>query len=187
MEKDKISKTMNDITVVSTNKEIYGDWIVTKTCIEPPIHIKNTNDLYIGIDPGTTNFGIASLYRGYVDTWKISFKRDKNPVERMLEARRILAKFLTFFGVHTYVTVEGASYGDIYRQVELAEIRAACIWWAVERKIDVKIAQPSEIRKAVFGNGTIKGKEIWKKSLSGDAADALVCAYFSALPCIVRE
>lgn len=178
---------MNDLVIVSKNKEIYGDWIVTKTCIEPPIQLKNTNDVYIGIDPGTTNFGIATLYRCYADTWKVNFKRNSNPVERMLEARNILSKFLTFFGVHTQVTIEGASYGDIYRQVELAEIRAACIWWAVERKINVKIAQPSEIRKAVFGNGTIKGKEIWKDSLSGDAADALVCAYFSALPYIIRE
>lgn len=172
---------MNDLTVLYTNKEIYGDWIVTKIRIEPPINIKNTNDVYIGIDPGTANFGISTLYRGYVDTWKIHFKRKSNPVDRMLEVREILCKFLTFFGTRTYVTVEGASYGDVYRQVELAEVRAACIWWAVDHKIDVKIAQPSEIRKVVFGNGTIKGKEIWKNQLSGDAADALVCAYYSAI------
>lgn len=172
---------MNDLTVLSKNIETYGDWIVTKISVEPPISIKNKWDVYIGIDPGTVNFGISTLYNGYADTWKIKFKRKSNPVDRMLETIEILCRFVTFFGTRTYVTIEGASYGDIYRQVELAEVRAACVWWAVDHKINVKIAQPSEIRKVVFGNGTIKGKEIWKNQLSGDAADALVCAYYSAI------
>lgn len=135
----------------------------------------------VGIDPGTVNLGICVFLFRKISVYTIKLNRDKNPVNRMLNTKKILSYLIPYQEYDSKVCIEGASYGDVYRQVELAETRAACVFWGVDYGMDVKIAQPSEIRKAVFGNGTIKGKDVWKGILSGDAADALVCAYYAGM------
>jgi len=181
MEEDTFSETMIELEVISQTTEIIGDWKVQSTEVKPPIPLENSNKMFLGIDPGTTNLGIAKIDFGRVHLWKVNFPRHKNPIERMLLTKTILNHFIHAYKYKNYVTIEGASYGDVYRQVELAEVRAACIWWAMDKGVEPIIAQPTEIRKKVFGNGTVKGKEIWKDKISGDEADALVCAYFSVL------
>lgn len=108
---------------------------------------------------------------------------------RMIESRKLLSSFWNYSFINTYppytfskkgVCIEGASFGDVYRQVELAEIRASAVLWSIEKFYpeDVFLVPPSKIRKKVFGNGSIIGKDVWKKQLSPDAADALACAYY---------
>jgi Holliday junction resolvasome RuvABC endonuclease subunit len=169
---------LSTLEVLFKNKFSHGDWIIEQIEIVPPFEIPKGE--FIGLDPGTTNFGICILENNRCRTYKIKSLRDKNPVVRMVNTKNLLSYVINYFQFINYVCIEGASYGDIYRQVELAEIRAASVFWALEHKMEVKIAQPSEIRKRVFGNGTIKGKDIWKKYLSGDAADAVACAYFAS-------
>lgn len=170
---------MNQIETLNKELVIYGGFKVEVIDITPPFPLPNI--MCVGIDPGTTNLGICTFFRDMLRTYKVKLIRDKNPINRMLNTKKALSSCVHYQDYKASVCIEGASYGDVYRQVELAEIRAACVFWALDHGMDVKIAQPSEIRKAVFGNGTIKGKEIWKDVLSGDAADALACAYFAGI------
>lgn len=170
---------MNNIQVINKISSSYGEFLIDEIEITPPFEMPKT--MCIGIDPGTTNLGFCVLHKNLVKTYKVKLKRDKNPIDRMLNTKKILSHIINYQDYEVKVCIEGASYGDTYRQVELAEIRAACVFWALDHGMKVRIAQPSEIRKAVFGNGTIKGKDIWKSVLSGDAADAVACAYFAGL------
>ena len=170
---------IKQLDVLFKNRFSHGEWVIDQVEITPPFVIPKGK--FIGLDPGTTNFGICVLENGKCKTFKVHFKRDKNPVVRMVNTKNLLSYIINSYEYMNWVCIEGASYGDIYRQVELAEIRAACVFWALDRKMEVKISQPSEIRKVVFGNGSIKGKDIWKDYLSGDAADAVACAYFASI------
>ena len=177
MEDCTISETIKDIQIIEQKQYEHGEWKIDKIKVTHPFPLPK--QMCIGIDPGTTNLGVCVFIFNQIITYRVRFKRDKNPVVRMVNTKNILSYLINYNEFDTKACVEGASYGDIYRQVELAEIRAACVFWSLEHGIDVKIAQPSEIRKAVLGNGNIKGKELWKGILSGDAADALVCCYFA--------
>lgn len=165
------------IEVIESKPYEYNEWKICKTKITPPLPLPK--EMCVGIDPGTVNFGLCLFMFHQVIVYQVKLKRDKDPVVRMKSISDLLSHIINFYEFETKMCIEGASYGDIYRQVELAEIRAACVFWALQHGMDVKIAQPSEIRKAVFGNGTIKAKELWKGILSSDAADALGCAYFA--------
>lgn len=164
--------------ILFKNSFDHGEWKIEQVEVSPPYPIPD--GMFIGLDPGTTNYGICVLYKGKCKTYKVRSQRDKNPVVRMLNTKSLLNYIINYQEYTVNVCIEGASYGDIYRQVELAEIRAASALWALDRGMKAVIAQPAEIRKKVFGNGTIKGKELWKGILSGDAADAIVCAYFAS-------
>lgn len=170
---------MNQIEILTKKQVVYEECKVEVIDITPPFPLPDI--MCVGIDPGTTNLGICTLFHGELKTYKVKLIRDKNPINRMLNTKKALSLCVNYQDYKASACIEGASYGDVYRQVELAEIRAACVFWALEHGMDVKIAQPSEIRKAVFGNGTIRGKDIWKDVLSGDAADALACAYFAGI------
>lgn len=167
--------------IIILDKKEYENngWKVDHLKITPPLPIPK--GMFIGIDPGTVNLGICIFMFNQVNVYKVKLNRDKNPVNRMLNTKHVLSFIVPYQEYGAKVCIEGASYGDIYRQAELAEIRAACVFWGIDHGMDVKIAQPSEIRKAVLGNGNMKGKEIWKGILSGDAADALVCAYYAGM------
>ena len=162
--------------VRSVDSFVFGNWKIKRYDVVLPIKIP-ANDVFIGIDPGTTNLGVCTIESSYATVFQIRMTRNSNPVERIIEARKIL-NHIVKKGSVTNICVEGASFGDVYRQVELAEIRAACALWGIDRKAEVVIVPPSSIRKKVFGNGSINPKEIWKKYMVGDAADALACAYY---------
>lgn len=68
---------------------------------------------------------------------------------------------------------------DRYRQVELEDIRAACVCWGLlhGRDLDIQIVPPPSIRKVVFGSAKIKNP--WEKQgLPNNAAAALGCALY---------
>lgn len=159
-----------------SNSFFHGDWkIKQNNFLFPEI---NSKKMFVGIDPGTTNIGICVLYGGEAKTFQVVLPRNPNPVNRMKEAVSILDYVVSYSNRKVLVCIEGASFGDVYRQVELAEIRAACTLWAIEKATVVEIVPPSSIRKNVFGNGSIKAKDLWKNLLPGDAADALACACY---------
>lgn len=159
-----------------SNVYLHGDWKIKQNNFSFP-KIKS-NTMFVGVDPGTTNIGISVLFNGEAKTFQIAVPRNPNPINRMKDAISILEYIINYKNKRIFVCIEGASFGDVYRQVELAEIRAACALWAIEKAELVEIIPPSSIRKKVFGNGSIKAKELWKNLLPGDAADALACSLY---------
>lgn len=72
--------------------------------------------------------------------------------------------------------IEGASYGKLYRQVELEDVRAAAVMWFHRYGIKNYVIPPTSIRKQVFGHGRMKNP--WS-NIPDDIAAALGCAYYS--------
>jgi hypothetical protein len=161
---------MSEVKILKEEK-INGS--ITAFEIEPPFPLpENTR---FGIDPGTTNMGLAILYPNSVQLYKIKMIRLTKALDRMLEVQQMLTRCIGWFGHKPSAIIEGASFGG-YRQVELAEIRAAIALWFHHHKVPVDIVPPKRIRKASFGNGNIKNP--WD-NLDDDLAASLGCAYYS--------
>lgn len=136
--------------------------------------------IHIGIDPGTTNIGIAFLLpeNNRAMTYKINVEREPDPIKRISQVGTILGSVLFYYTVPTYCVIEGSSFGNPYRQTELGEFRAAAVLWCISKGIIPRLVAPLTIRKTVFGSGKIKAEEEWPE-LPGDAASALACAICS--------
>jgi len=132
----------------------------------------------IGIDPGVTNIGIAKIVPGKKETLvllhQIHLERLDNSVERMENLDKFLYQRIYVNG-QELLTIEGASYGKHYRQVELAEARTVMAMWGVKRGMKVQIIPPNTIRKVAFGSAKIKNP--WE-DIPDDCAAALGCAIY---------
>ena len=145
--------------------------------IEPPFPDKETERVRIGLDPGTTKMGLAYIWKNFGYIYEVKIIRDNNPVNRILITQEILSACFDVFSYEPLMTIEGSSFADTYRQVELAEVRASAVLWAVNHGIVPQIVPPQSIRKNVFGSAKIKAEELWK-DYPPDAASALACAYY---------
>jgi len=90
--------------------------------------------------------------------------------------QKVLGRTIGYFDPNSIAIIEGASYGARYRQVELAEVRAAMVLWFHNYGIKPYIVPPATIRKQVFGHGRTKNP--WA-NLPDDVSAALGCAYYS--------
>jgi Holliday junction resolvasome RuvABC endonuclease subunit len=134
----------------------------------------------LGFDPGTTNLGIAVIepeVNSHATLFQIKLVRRKDAIERMRGIQYLMWDCINWLSYKYKAVIEGASFGNPYRQVELAEVRATIALWCLDRG-ESMIIPPNTIRKAVFGNGKIKAHEVWE-NLPPDAAAALSCAYYA--------
>lgn len=132
----------------------------------------DTNFFYAGLDPGSSRLGIALG----THLWEIEIKRDDTTPTRMNHIWRLLNQLIPYA---KYLTIEGPSYADRYRQVELQDIRCGAACWAMNdsRNIEVLVVPPLTIRKVVFGSAKIKNP--WKEQgIPDNAAAALGCALY---------
>jgi len=131
---------------------------------------------YAGLDPGTTHIGLAQVDNNFVRLCEIKIPRDNTTGKRIEHIWSILTEHLLDMKIFV---IEGASYGDRYRQVELQDIRCGATAWAMNRlgNIEIDIVPPSTIRKIVFGSAKIKNP--WKEQgIPDNAAAALGCALY---------
>ena len=144
--------------------------------VESPFPLPN--EMRIGVDPGTTKLGIAVVRpnNNIVKLYKITLKRHKKALLRLLAVQQVLGHTVGHFGYNTIAIIEGASYGAPYRQVELAEVRAAMMLWFHKYNIEPHIVPPSTIRKQVFGHGRTKNP--WD-NLPDDVSAAIGCAFYT--------
>lgn len=171
-----ISEKINNLEIIV--RHIRPDW--------DSIDIPN-NFLSIGIDPGTVNSGICIIEPFCTDIrlYEIRSPRERTAVERVLKAKMILDTVIRW-GTENFINphffVEGSAFAMKYRQVELAEIRASYIDWAISKgfpKSNIRVISPSRIRKVLFGNGKIKAHEFWTNlSDLPDACAALSIALY---------
>lgn len=153
--------------------------------IDPPIDVTT---MRVGVDPGTVHLGIAVLVPNRTGLlYEITMKRDNDPMVRLHRTNEALSRVFYYFEYpefRPYVIIEGASYADMFRQVELAEQRAAIGLWMDEHyHCPVLFKPPLTIAKDVFGSGKARAWNEWPH-LPKNAASALACAIF---PIDVKE
>jgi len=129
----------------------------------------------IGIDPGK-NFGVSLL--------RHDFSMIMNGVlDDSVYTLREMAFWMAQSLVQstspslTVSIVEGASYGDRFGQVKLAEIRCGFELGFSELGLPVVIVAPKTPRKTVFGNGDIVAMDVWSQ-INHNASDALCLSLY---------
>jgi Holliday junction resolvasome RuvABC endonuclease subunit len=147
--------------------------------IEPPIPNTSEHNLF-GVDPGTTKFGLAYLWKSVCHIYEVDIIRSPDPVVRILLAQEILGECFKMFDYAPLMVIEGSSFKG-YRQTELAEVRASVALWAVSHGIKPTIIQPLSIRKKVFGSAKLRAEVEWDLREYPDAATALSCCYFGKI------
>ena len=164
-------------------KQLRGMPKIQRIQIIPPIEFTKKG-IFFGFDPGTTHMGIAVL-----DTcsgnpectlFQVNLERSDDPVTRVITTGKILSYCVNWSCFPMYACIEGASFGDRYRQVELAEVRAAAMIWCERLEYKTRVIPPLVIRKELFGNGGIKADAVWT-NVPADAANALACSYWAVL------
>lgn len=146
-------------------------------------------DIVLGIDPGSIHMGISIIPSKHVDVniWccEITLPSIQDHLQSALQIQNCMDIALNFSGLDNYLTnskliIEGASYGEKFGQVKLAESRIAIAlnyWYSSGSSLSTcTYLSPPYIRKLVFGNGKIIAKKLWKDVLLPDAADSLGCA-----------
>ncbi len=166
---------MTEIKIIANTEEKIGDTIVDFE-VESPYPLPN--EMRIGVDPGTVNLGIAIVRPNdaVVKLYKITLKRHKKALLRLLDVQQVLGHIIGYFSENSIAIIEGASYAARYRQVELAEVRAAMMLWFYKYNIEPHIVPPSTIRKSTFGHGRMKNP--WS-NLDDDLAAAIGCAFYT--------
>lgn len=154
----------------------YKNYSITEARIVPPFPV-TTDHVLFGVDPGTTKMGLAYIWKSVCHIYEIDIERSPDAVNRIILAQVIMSKCLIMFDYAPIMVIEGSSFSG-FREVELAEIRASCVLWAVGHGIKPHIVPPLTIRKGVFGSGKTKAEVQWA-NLPPDAASALACAYYS--------
>jgi Holliday junction resolvasome RuvABC endonuclease subunit len=141
-------------------------------------------NMCLGIDPGTVNMGLAIIHQylyPFAELFQIKMERLPDAVDRIRNIQYLLDDYIHTFSFKPLAVIEGSSFGNAYRQVELAEIRASMVLWCLNKGMEVSIIPPQSIKKKVFGSAKIKAHEEWKDLENyKDAAAALSCAYACA-------
>jgi Holliday junction resolvasome RuvABC endonuclease subunit len=154
-----------------------NEYSVTEVRIKPPFPNISDDHVRFGVDPGTTKLGLAFLWRSSCHIYEVHIKRNPDPVVRILLTQEILQNCFTMFDYAPLMVIEGSSFANNYRQVELAEVRASAVLWAIPHGIVVRIIPPMSIRKRVFGNAKLRAEVEWDMRDYPNAASALACAY----------
>jgi len=165
------------IHIISEKKFTSRDIEFHRLEIEPPLPLPSNDRCVFGYDPGTTKMGVTWLWHGKLLVYEVSIIRSPDPVVRIINTHHILDVCVKMFDFAPILIIEGSSFGNNFRQVELAEVRASAVLWALHYNITPKIIPPTTIRKVVFGNGKTKAEEVWSE-LPPNAASSLACAYY---------
>jgi len=137
-----------------------------------------------GVDVGSANVGVAVIpfinEANYAHLYQIEMPRWKDAVDRIVHWRDVLGELNLILQGKCRLVIEGAAYGKIFRQVELAEIRASTTLWANRLGMETKIIPPTSIRKCVLGSGKLKAHDVWYLKDAPDSLAALSCAYYAS-------
>jgi Holliday junction resolvasome RuvABC endonuclease subunit len=102
------------------------------------------SEMRVGIDPGTKNLGIAVIKPEieFVTLYRCTLKRHKKALLRLLDVQQVLGDMVGHFTPNSKAIIEGASYGNFYRQVEMAEQRAGMLLWFYKYGIEAELIPP---------------------------------------------
>lgn len=137
----------------------------------------------IGIDPGA-NFGITILGEGMQPEVLNGTMPKGEHYEYGIRAYQMGQELYRVYHQPSkgpkISIIEGASYGDRFGQVGLAEIRFGFYLGLYTAGADVTIVAPTSIRKAVFGSGKTQAMDVWA-CLNHNGADSLAIALYSLM------
>jgi len=134
----------------------------------------------IGIDPGR-NFGISIFGEGMEPEVCHGTMPAGKHYEYGILAFRMGQDLCKRYGDEAKIAIiEGASYGDKFGQVGLAEIRFGFYLGLYAAGADVTIVAPTSVRKTVFGSGKTQAMDIWT-SLNHNASDSLAILLYSLM------
>jgi hypothetical protein len=168
-----------NLKILNSYQVKFGDDDDDITIFDVQLEINNSSIVY-GLDPGSVHIGVAYINGAAARLLEITTKRKDATEKRIAYMWQILSRLSDFDPI--MLVIEGASYGDKYRQVELQDIRCGATTWAMNRSSDIKIqiVPPTSIRKTVFGSGKIKNP--WKEiGIPDNAAAALACGLYAVL------
>ena len=131
--------------------------------------------VYCGVDPGTRKMGVSVYVGKTIFVNQINFTSpEKEAIKKMLS----IAEAMMFCGIPHHLSIpgisvtEGASYGESFGQVNLAEARATSMLVLAQIGFEVKKLSPLSIRKISTGNSKNKGECF---DFGPDAASSFLC------------
>jgi len=137
----------------------------------------------VGIDPGA-NFGISILGEGMQPEVLNGEMPKGKHYEYGVRAYQMGQELYRVYHQRNpgprISIIEGASYGDHFGQVGLAEIRFGFYLGLYASGADVTIVAPTSVRKTVFGSGKTQAMDVWA-SLNHNGADSLAIALYSLM------
>lgn len=160
------------------------------------------NRVYVGIDPGPINMGLAVVgLEGFI-AWQC--KLQQSPIGEIGLQMRIMdvmnqVDFLLRWSITdtelqkklpARACIEQAAYAKLYGQPALAEVRTSAavtlMRWGMPY---IDAPTPNQVRKLVFGNPKTPAEIVWKDDLGTkmkgdsavhyDGASALACAIYA--------
>lgn len=151
------------------------------TCVLRICSINPVESIYVGIDPGYTNAGLAVMVLDRLFLFQMKYKPQKSIMQRLNILQVSIATALELVDVdmkrrQSYGITEGSSYGSTYGQSSLGEARAA-LALAVRANVKcvMEILPPQSIRKLAYGSAKITGYTD-HPDLPRDSVAALGCA-----------
>lgn len=156
-------------------------WKINLPDVTAVAHTHHTD--FFGYDPGTSHCGIAWTNGHFVTVAQVELERTADSIQRMNDLQQLLMDLsISVMGLRPFAihVIEGASFSDKFRQVELAEARTTIRWWAERMKPgSYRIIPPNTIRRQVFGNGRMPAQNYWDADIPNDALAALSCLYYA--------
>jgi hypothetical protein len=147
---------------------------LSKWTVETGLQFPQTG---IGIDPGI-NFGISFVSP---EGMAIVYGGKMPEGNYGIFACHLIKEWFSGLSMTGHnVLIEGPSYGSIYWQPQLAEIRFGFYKSFHDQEVEVNYIAPKSARLKVFGKGTIKASDMWI-SIDPNAADSLCIAICAAM------
>lgn len=150
--------------------------------ISPEFHQYKRRGQFIGIDPGSAKCGLSIISGETMRAhcFEIRFLPCDDMIHKMY---RVIEVFFAleekYAALDRYVVVEGADYGSVFGQADLAMARALETYAFSAPEARMKILAPKKIRSITFRNGDKRAEEVWR-FLPPNLASSL-CAAISGL------
>lgn len=145
----------------------------------PPTSIPR-GSIFIGLDPGSVNMGLAILSRAGATLFQVKLPSgETDAMYRIDLVQRVVVELIQphlFKATPVAAVVEQAAYAALYGQTTLAEARTAGAIALRQAGVPlIQLLTPYTIRKLVHGDNRARSQELWP-DVPPDAGSALACA-----------
>lgn len=142
--------------------------------------------IFVGIDPGSAKCGLTIINGKTMiaNCFEIRFPHCEDMIHKMyrvletfkhLRQSYIAPDVLHPEMINSYLVVEGADYGSVFGQADLATARTMETYAFTTQEEHMKILAPKKIRSITFKSGDKRAEEVWG-FLPPNLASSLCCA-----------
>jgi hypothetical protein len=177
MSQKKSSVQSSLLDLIAINQKFNYNWVKNNDLTWKPFKshwhaVQPEKTWGIGLDPGL-NFGLCIIRPGEIECWHGRVESSEEAYELAIKIKGMASQ------IATTCVIEGASYGDVPGQVQLANVREGFRLGLIHRGVEVLTIPPSKVRKGAFGHGRATGFDIFPE-LNHNAADAVGMALYAA-------